>query len=650
MSNTLPTDYQNFIALSRYARWKEEEGRREDWQETVTRYFDYVGSYIYDTFGYLKAKKILSEVEDSVLNLGVMPSMRAVMTAGPALDRCHVGSYNCSYIPVDSPRSFDEAMYILMCGTGVGFSVERESVDKLPVVNEDFHSSNTIIVVDDSKAGWCKALRELIACLYAGQVPKWDVSKVRPAGARLMTFGGRASGPEPLEDLFNFCIEKFKGAAGRRLFSVEAHDIMCKIGEIVVVGGVRRSALISLSNLGDASMRKAKSGEWWNNEAQRALANNSVSYKTKPTMEVFFSEWHSLYESKSGERGIFNRQAAHKQAAKNGRRKLETKNNKPIEWGTNPCSEIILRPYQFCNLSEVVVRATDTLETLKEKVRHATILGTFQSCMTDFKYLRSIWKTNTQEERLLGVSLTGIMDHNILNGSDGLAKTNRWLVELKQVAIDTNTEIAFDMGIQQSAAITCVKPSGTVSQLVDSASGIHARHNPYYVRTVRADNKDPMTQFMIDSGIPAEPDFMKPESTTVFSFPMKSPSSAVCREDMSAIEQLELWKVYQNAWCEHKPSITVSVREEEWLKVGDWVYENFDSISGVSFLPHAEHSYKQAPYQDCTEAEYITLKEKMPENIDWSKLCDYEKEDHTSGSQELACTAGVCEVVDITGR
>lgn len=648
---TLPTDYQNFIALSRYARWKENEQRRETWDETVDRYFGYLARYIKDNFSVDVTSKV-ADLQKSVLTLDVMPSMRAMMTAGPALERCHVGAYNCSYLPVDSPRSFDEAMYVLMCGTGVGFSVERESVDRLPVVEEDLHDSNTVIAVEDSKAGWCKALRELIACLYAGQIPQWDVSKVRPAGARLKTFGGRASGPEPLEDLFNFVVSKFKGAAGRRLHPLEAHDIMCKIGEIVVVGGVRRSALISLSNLNDTSMRKAKSGEWWVNEAQRSLANNSVAYKEKPSMDVFFSEWYSLYESKSGERGMFNRQAAERQVDKNGRRTnySDEAQTKKIRWGTNPCSEIILRPYQFCNLSEVVVRAEDTIESLKGKVAQATMLGTFQSCLTDFKYLRSIWKKNTEEERLLGVSLTGIMDNELTNGKLGKEKLESTLRVLREVAVEVNKEVSQMLGINQSAAITCVKPSGTVSQLVDSASGIHARHNPYYIRTVRADNKDPMTEFLKDAGVPAEPDFMRPESATVFSFPVKSPDKAVCRNDMTALEHLELWLSYQEHWCEHKPSITVSVREEEWLQVGNWVFNNFDTISGISFLPHSDHSYKQAPYQDCDTANYLLLAEAMPENLDWSLLREYEREDNTTGSQELACTAGVCEVVDITSR
>ena len=562
-----------------------------------------------------------------------MPSMRALMTAGVALDRCHVAGYNCSYIPVDSPRSFDECMYILMCGTGVGFSVERENVDKLPVVNEHFEKSSTVIKVADSRPGWARALRELISLLYAGQIPTWDVSEVRPAGARLKTFGGRASGPAPLIDLFNFCIQKFEGAKGRRLFPIECHDIMCKIGEVVVVGGVRRSALISLSNLGDDQMRHAKSGQWWENEGQRALANNSVAFKGKPEMGTFMREWTSLYESKSGERGIFNRKAAKVKASENGRRETDH------EFGCNPCSEIILRPYQFCNLTEVVARETDDLQSLKDKVRMATILGTFQSTLTDFKYLRKVWKTNTEEERLLGVSLTGILDTDIWS--------EEVLIILKEVAVEANKKIAEALGIPQSTAITCVKPSGTVSQLVDSASGIHARHNDYYIRTVRGDNKDPLTQFMKESGIPSEPDVMKPDSTTVFSFPMKSPTGAVTRTEMTAIQQLEYWLMFQRHWCEHKPSVTISVKEDEWMDVGAWVYKNFDEVSGISFLPFSDHTYAQAPYQDITEQEYDELYKKMPTSIDWSKLADFEKEDTTSGSKELACTADACEMVDI---
>jgi len=636
IQNYLPTDYQNFIALSRYARWKEDEQRRENWGETVDRYFNYMSDHLKKNYSYTITKALKDKLTEQIMSLGVMPSMRALMTAGPALDRCHVGGYNCSYIPVDSPRSFDECMYILMCGTGVGFSVERESVDKLPVVNEHFEKSSTIIKVADSRPGWARALRELISLLYAGQVPTWDVSEVRPAGARLKTFGGRASGPAPLVELFQFCIQKFEGAKGRRLFPIECHDLMCKIGEVVVVGGVRRSALISLSNLGDDQMRHAKSGQWWENEGQRALANNSVAFKGKPEMGTFMREWTSLYESKSGERGIFNRQAAKVKASENGRREIDH------EFGCNPCSEIILRPYQFCNLTEVVCRATDDLASLTEKVRMATILGTLQSTLTSFKYLRKIWKDNTEEERLLGVSLTGILDNNIW--------TEEVLSILREVAVETNKKMAKDLGIPQSTAITCVKPSGTVSQLVDSASGIHARHNDYYIRTVRGDNKDPLTQFMKESGIPNEPCVMKPDSTTVFSFPMKSPSGAVTRTQMSAIEQLEYWLMFQRHWCEHKPSVTVSVKEDEWMDVGAWVYKNFDEVSGISFLPFSDHTYAQAPYQDIDETKYYALSSEMPESIDWSKLADYEKEDTTSGGRELACTADACEVVDLTSN
>ena len=643
ISNTLPTDYQNFIALSRYARWKEDEQRRETWGETVERYFDYMTNHLKESCKYVLSNELRSELEQAVLNQDIMPSMRALMTSGPALDRCHVGAYNCSYVPVDSPRAFDETMYILMCGTGVGFSVERHCIDKLPTINEDMNETDTVIKVGDSRPGWAKSLRELIAMLYAGQIPKWDVSEVRAAGERLKTFGGRASGPAPLEELFRFVIEKFKAAQGRKLFPIECHDIMCKIGEVVVVGGVRRSALISLSNLNDDQMAHAKSGMWWENEGQRALANNSVAYKGKPEMGTFMREWVSLYESKSGERGIFNRKAAKAQAAKNGRRDVEH------DFGCNPCSEIILRPYQFCNLSEVVARANDTQQTLREKVRLATILGTFQSTLTNFKYIRNIWKKNTEEERLLGVSLTGIMDSDLLSGTSAHLGKNigQTLESLRDTAVETNAAIAQQLGIPQSTAITCVKPSGTVSQLVDSASGIHARHNPHYIRTVRGDNKDPLTQFLISEGIPAEPDVMKPESTTVFSFPMASPRGAVTRTLMTALEQLELWLLYQRYWCEHKPSVTISVKENEWMDVGAWVYKHFDEVSGISFLPFSDHTYAQAPYQDCTEDEYENMLTKMPVSVNWSRLQEFEKEDTTSGGRELACTAGVCEVVDL---
>ena len=632
MSNYLPTDYQSFIHTSRYARWLDKEGRRETWVETVSRYMDNLVHSKVDA-------STADALETAIMDLNVMPSMRALMTAGPALDRDNTAGYNCSYLPVDDPKSFDEAMFILLCGTGVGFSVERQFVSKLPEIPELFESDTTV-VVKDSKEGWAKSLRQVIALLYSGEIPKWDVSRVRPAGAKLKTFGGRASGPAPLVDLFNFVIRTFKEAQHRKLSSLEVHDIMCKIGEVVVVGGVRRSAMISLSNLSDDRMRHAKSGSWWENDPQRALANNSVSYTEKPDAVSFMREWMSLVESGSGERGIFNRQASVAQAKKNGRR------DPNFEFGTNPCSEIILRPYQFCNLTEVVVRATDTIETLEAKVKLATILGTIQSSYTKFPYLRKIWQKNTEEERLLGVSLTGIMDNPLMTTKNaGLEAT---LQRLKEVAVATNAEWAERLGIPVSAAITCVKPSGTVSQLVDSASGIHARHSPYYIRTVRGDNKDPLTQFMKDQGIPSEPDVMKPDATTVFSFPMKAPANAVVTADMSAIEQLEMWLAYQRAWCEHKPSVTINVKKDEWFEVGSFVYKHFDEMSGVSFLPYNEHTYQQAPYQEVGKSDYEMLLSCMPEGIDWSKLSEYEQEDNTAGSQTLACSGDSCEIVDLT--
>ncbi len=631
MSNQLPTDYQSFIHKSRYAKYHEGSGR-ESWDDTVTRFSVNVIRDMVDP-------ETKYQLEQAIMGLEVMPSMRSLMTAGAAAERDNTCMYNCSYLAVDDLKAFDEAMFILLCGTGVGFSVERQSISKLPEVPELFQSE-TNIVVKDSKEGWAKSFRQVIALLYSGEIPTWDVSKVRPAGAPLKTFGGRASGPAPLVDLFNFTINTFKKAAGRKLSSVECHDIMCKIGEVVVVGGVRRSAMISLSNLSDDRMRSAKSGAWWENNPQRALANNSVSYTEKPDSLSFMKEWMSLVESGSGERGIFNREASKKQAAMNGRRDTD------YEFGTNPCSEIILRPSQFCNLTECVVRATDNIDTLSEKVRLATILGTIQSTFTKFPYLRKQWVDNTSEERLLGVSLTGIMDNPLMTlKNKGLDKT---LAHLKEVAVATNAEWAAKLDIPVATAITCVKPSGTVSQLVDSASGIHARHSPYYIRTVRGDNKDPLTQFMKDQGIPSEPDAFKPDQTTVFSFPQKAPKGAVCTKDMTAIEQLEMWLAYQRNWCEHKPSVTINVKGDEWLEVGSFVYKHFDEMSGVSFLPFNEHTYQQAPYQDCGKHDYEFLKSCMPDRIDWSKLSEYESEDNTSGSQTLACSGDSCEIVDLT--
>ena len=633
MSNALPTDYQNFIATSRYARWLDDEGRRETWSETVTRYVDYM------------AEKVGLDEQDSndiwvaIHNLDVMPSMRALMTAGKALDRDNTAGYNCSYLPVDDIKAFDEAMYILLCGTGVGFSVERQYVDKLPEVPEVLSESQTTIVVRDSKEGWARAFRMLIALLYAGEIPSYDVSLIRPAGARLKTFGGRASGPAPLVDLFKFTINMFKEAKGRKLSSYDCHSIMCKVGEIVVVGGVRRSAMISLSNLSDIRMRHAKTGQWWETAPHMALSNNSVVYTDKPDSETFLREWTSLVESKSGERGIFNRVSAKKQAAKNERR------DPNYDFGTNPCSEIILRPYQFCNLTEVVVKEGDRDKDIENKIRLATILGTAQATLTDFPYLRKIWRNNTEEERLLGVSLTGIMDN--IHTNCNLVDMDKRLPRFKQVAIDTNKKYSKEFGIQESTAITCVKPSGTVSQLCDSASGIHARHSKYYIRTVRGDNKDPLTKFMIDQGVPSEPCVMKPDTTTVFSFPMKSPKGSRVRDELSAIDQLNIWLIYQEHWCEHKPSITVTVKENEWLDVGAFVFKHFDKMSGVSFLPHSDHVYQQAPYQECTKDEYDDMLSKMNTRINWSKLREYEMIDTTSGSQTMACSGDSCEIVDI---
>jgi len=570
--------------------------------------------------------------------LRVMPSMRCLMTAGEALKRENIAGYNCSYIAISRVQSFDEILYVLMNGTGVGFSVERQYITQLPIVAEEFHPSDTVITVADSKLGWAKAYKEFLGLLWIGQIPKWDLSKVRPAGSPLKTFGGRASGAEPLDNLMHFTINTLTGAAGRRLSSIECHDIVCKIAEVVVVGGVRRSALISLSNLSDDRMRHAKSGQWWNDNPQRALANNSACYTEKPDMGIFMDEWRALYESKSGERGIFNRQSANKQVERIGRRIVDGH-----EFGTNPCAEIILRDREFCNLSEVVVRANDTEESLLEKIRLATILGTFQSTLTNFKYVSSMWRKNCEEERLLGVSLTGIMDSRITNG-----KSNKDLVKLleglKKEAIEVNKEFAKELGINQSVSVTCVKPSGTVSQLVDAASGIHARHNPYYIRTVRGDKKDPLTKLMTELGFPVEDDEMNPSHTAVFSFPMKVDRSAVFRTDLTAIQQLDLWKIYQEHWCEHKPSVTISVKEDEWMEVGAWVYKNFDQMSGVSFLPFSEHTYRQAPYQDCDREQYENLLNIMPKDVDWSQLSKYETVDTTIASQELACTSGSCEI------
>jgi ribonucleoside-triphosphate reductase (thioredoxin) len=620
--------YQQYIHKSRYARYLDDEGRRETWDETVNRYIDF-----FVERGSIDQGQAF-ELFNAIRDMQVMPSMRCIMTAGTALKRDNVAAFNCSYLPIDSPRSFDELMYILMCGTGVGFSVERDYVNQLPVVADSFHDTKTTVVVSDSKVGWASAFRELISLLYAGKVPKCDLTKVRAAGARLKTFGGRASGPQPLADLFNFSVDLFKGAAGRKLTSLECHDLVCKIADIVVVGGVRRSALISLSNVTDNRMANAKNGEWYISNGQRALANNSAVYSEKPDFDTYSSEMKRLYDSKSGERGIFSRIAAQKVAARNERRDATPK------FGTNPCSEIILRPYQFCNLSEVIVRPDDTLQSLKEKVRLATILGTLQATLTDFRYLRNIWKKNTEEEALLGVSMTGIMDCKLTNGSTGEEALGKLLDNLRTVSVETNRQWAAALGINQSVAITCVKPSGTVSQLTDSASGIHPRFSDYYIRTVRADKKDPLATAMIEAGFPYEEDVMN-NSNWVFSFPQKAPDKAVTVESMGAMEQLRLWKTYQDHWCEHKPSMTCYYNDDNFFAVCQWIWENFDSVSGISFLPEAEHVYKQAPYQKIDKKTYQKLSKEMPKQFEWDIE---EKEDNTEGAQTLACVAGVCEI------
>lgn len=952
MINEFPTFYQSFIHKSRYAKWLDDKGRRETWEETVNRYLDFMESYVRDN----KSKEaygafiaLRPELFEYIYELEGMPSMRALMSAGPALSRDAVSSYNCAYQVLDSPRAFDEMMYILMCGTGVGFSCERQYVSKLPDIEENFYDTDTVITVHDSKIGWAKAFRELLAMLWVGQIPKWDLSKLRPAGARLKTFGGRSSGPAPLDDLFKFSVMTFKRAAGRKLSSLEAHDLACKIGEVVVVGGVRRSALLSLSNLSDDRMRNAKMGQWHVENPQRQLANNSVCYTEKPDLAAFMKEWQSLYASKCGERGIFSRRAAQAKALSTGRRDPDH------EFGCNPCcvsgdtsiltstghvpivatigkdttiwngeswksvvpyeageaslyrvslsngtyldctanhrwvvrsgefvttedlclgdklkkfdmpklrevaeedneaysqgfysgdgntdlnhswvywtkfccvdrlvgrivstesdnrwtwvhgpmndkawvptnhsldyrmswlsglldadgtvtrdkngagfqvasidldflqqvqlmlsgmgvratisrgsgegyrsmpdgnggskeyycqttwrlcinnsdaaylvrsglslerlehdgrdpqrdarrfvyitnvedidrfemtycftepetsrgtfngivtgnSEIILRPNQFCNLSELVVRPEDTKATLVRKAEMAAVLGTLQSMLTDFRYLRKSWKKNCEEERLLGVSLTGIMDNY------ALVSDVKCLTAAKQAVIDTNKRWAAILEIAESTACTTVKPSGTVSQLVDSASGVHARYSPRYVRRVRCDKTDPLAKFMLEAGFPCEQDVMNGQAY-VFSFPIESPKESTFRDDLDAIEQVEVWERLNEYWCEHKVSCTIYYKDSEFLELGAYVYKNFDTMSGISFLPHSDHIYKQAPYEEITYHEYRSLVASMPKDVDWEEFANYEQEDNTVGSQTLACSGGVCEVVDLT--
>lgn len=629
--------YSSYIHKSRYARWVEKEERRETWEETVDRYLKFFAPRIPKA----DRAETVTELREGIVGLEVMGSMRATMTAGEALEKDNCAGYNCSYVAVDNPRAFDEAMYISMCGTGVGFSVERQYVNLMPTVADEFFPTNTIIKVADSKIGWASSFKELIQLLYVGLIPTWDLSLIRPAGAKLKTFGGRASGPAPLDNLFKFTVNVFKKAAGRKLTSLECHDMMCKIADVVVSGGVRRSAMISLSNLSDERMRNAKNGQWWIEDGHRALANNSVAYtEARPEPVIYLREFGTLIESKSGERGMFNRVGAQLQAKRTGRRKWEG-----IEFGTNPCGEIILRPMGFCNLTEVVVRPEDTKETLKNKIRLATILGTLQSTLTDFRYLRKAWQKNAEEERLLGVSLTGIMDHPLLSSLTSPEELAAFLRELRQHAIDTNAVWAEKLGIEPSASITCVKPSGTVSQLVDSSSGIHTRWAEFILRSVRNDKKDPLGALLRELGVPCEPDVTKPNDVDVFYFPLRSPSTSVMRKDRTAIQQLELYMIYKMNWCEHNPSCTVYVHENEWVEVAAWVYKNFTEIGGISFLPHSDHIYQQAPYAELTEAEYLKAMETFPTEIDWERLSEFEKEDMTSNSKDLACSAGVCEIV-----
>lgn len=615
--------YETYVHKSRYARYLPDLQRRESWEETVARYVDYFRDKLDDTTA--------AKLEAAILNQDIMPSMRALMTAGKALTRDNVAGFNCSYLPIDHPRAFDELMYILMCGTGVGYSVERDYVRKLPEISEEFRETNTTINIADSKVGWASGFRELISLLYSGRLPRWDTSKVRSAGSPLATFGGRASGPAPLEDLFNFSCDLFRAAAGRRLTTLECHDLCCKIADIVVVGGVRRSALISLSNLTDDRMRRAKQGEWYNTTPHRALANNSAAYTTKPDFDSFLEEWTHLYQSKAGERGLFSRTAAQAVAARNGRR------DATFEFGTNPCSEIILRPNQFCNLSEVVIRKGDNEASINTKVELATILGTLQATLTDFRYLRKKWKTNTEEEALLGLSLTGILDNVDLVSNPDFDKI---LERCKDTAVKVNKKWAAKLGINQATAITCVKPSGTVSQLVNSASGCHPRYAPYYIRRVRGDVKDPMSAALMAAGVPYEVDRYNP-STYVFDFPIASPEGCVTAGTMTAMEQLKFWETLQDSWCEHKPSMTCYYRDTEFLEVGQWVYNNFDKISGISFLPYDDHVYQQAPYDPITKEKYEELKALMPTEIEWDIT---ETTDDTTGSQELACVGNSCEI------
>lgn len=631
--------YQQFIHLSRYARWRDDLGRRESWSETVERYVDYMAEKVSRDTDFEVTDVLKEDLRESILNRDVLPSMRALMTAGPALERENIAGYNCSYLAVDHPRSFDEALYILMNGTGVGYSVEQQDVTQLPSIPMRNDEDIVMFTVPDSKRGWAEALKHVLDCLYEGRMPAWDLSQIREAGARLKTFGGRASGPEPLNDLLRFVMRVFYFAQGRKLTPLEAHEIMCKIGEVVVVGGVRRSALICLTDLDDLEMRDAKNGKFWETKPHLSLANISAVYDKKPSRYDFDKEFDALVASGSGERGIFSRYGA-KAAAKEINRKAG-----PLK-GTNPCGEIVLRNNQFCNLSTVVVRPEDTLEELKEKVVRAAYLGTFQATLTNFDYLRPIWKENTEEERLLGVSLSGLFGHPVLSGRKGMEMLEEWLFEMRMAAKFANIYLSGLLGINPAAAVTCIKPEGTTSQLVGVSSGSHPWFAEQYIRNVRGDVKDPLSQFLSAVGIPSETDIIS-DQNLVFSFPIAAPEGALTREDLTAVEHLELWAAYREHWTDHNPSVTINVRDNEWDEVREWVWENFDKITGVSFLPYDDHVYEQAPYVPVSDKEFEDLQAKMPEHIDWSELSFFEATDETNGSQELSCMSGACDIVKI---
>lgn len=631
------TPYQDFIFYRTYSRWNDDLGRRETWQETVDRYMSFMRKNVGDKLTFEEYQ----EIREAILKHEVMPSMRLMWGAGGPTARCNVSAYNCSYLAIKELRDFAETLYLLCSGTGVGFSVEKAAVDQLPVVQPQKGVPSKYFVIDDSKEGWAEALHDCLHALFNGEDAIFDFSQIRPAGARLKTMGGRAAGPQPLMDLLEFTKEVVLARQGKKLRPIDVHDIMTKIGEIVVAGGVRRSAMISLSDLEDAEVQHAKDGRFWEHSAHRALANNSAVYKQKPTREEFLSEWDALRKSGSGERGIFNRGSLTEQVP--ARRLFEWNGVVPALAGTNPCGEIVLKDKQFCNLTEIVARAEDTEETLLKKARIATILGTYQSTLTDFKFLSSEWKRNCEDERLLGVSITGQWDSPAV-------RDEQVLTRMKHVAQDTNSEYAKRFGINPSTAITCVKPSGTVGQLVNASPGLHARYSEYYLKRVRISVTDPLFKMLRDLGVPSHPEVGQGESTAntfVLDFPIASPQGAVTADKLSAIAQLEHWLMMKRSWTEHNPSCTIYIKDGEWEQVRDWIYEHWDLVGGLSFLPYEDHVYELAPYTPISKEEYEKLASLFPK-IDFSVLTRYEKDDETTGAQELACVAGGCELDGIT--